>query len=160
MLMGGTLGVSSAQTPTPVTPANSAHQRRQALVSDAASQLGISADQLEQALAQARKDVGRARPLANERKDELQVAAQALGVTDAKTLRAQLSGSTLTAVAQNHNVQPSTVSAAIMADVSSRLQAAVAAGQISANRVPALTQRAQTRVDALMTRQFPARKTS
>jgi hypothetical protein len=63
----------------------------------------------------------------------------------------------LTGVAQSHNVQPSTVSAAIMADVTSKLQAEVASGQLNANQVQTLTQRAQNRVTALMTHQFPAR---
>ena len=162
MLMGGALGVSYAQssaTPTP-TP-NTAQQRRQAILSDAASKLGISADQLQQALVQARKDVGGGtRPLIALRKDELDVAAKAIGLPDAKTLRTELAGTTLTAVAQNHNVQPSTVSAAIMADIGSKLQAEVAAGKINASQIPALTERAQNRVNALMTRQFPASRTS
>jgi hypothetical protein len=166
VLMGGALGVSYAQssatpTPIPTIAPNTAQQRRQAILSDAASKLGISADQLQQALVQARKDVGGgARPLAALRKDELDVAAKAIGLPDAKTLRTQLAGTTLTAVAQSHNVQPSTVSAAIMADIGSKLQADVAAGQLNASQVPALTQRAQNRVNALMTHQFPASKTS
>ena len=92
----GALGVTYAQsTPTP------ARQHRQAILADAASQLGISADQLQQALAQARKDVGgRVRPLADVRRDELQVAAKALGFADVRALRTELAGSTLTAVAQ------------------------------------------------------------
>ena len=47
-----------------------------------------------------------------------------------------------------------------MADISAKLQAAVTAGQLKAERVPALTQRAQDRVTALMTHQFPALNTS
>jgi len=161
VLMGGALGVSYAQsTPTPGPAATTPQQRRQAILSDAASQLGISGDQLQQALVQARKDVGAVRPLAGLRRGELDVAAKAIGLPDAKTLRTQLAGTTLTAVAQNHNVQPSTVSSAIMADITSKLQADLAAGKINANQVQTLTQRAQTRVNALMTRQFPARKTS
>lgn len=161
LLFAGALGVTAlaqtapAQTPTP------AKQHRQAILSDAASQLGISESQLEQALAQARKDVGpRARPLADLRKDELQVAAKTLGFADVKALRSALAGTTLNAVAQNHNVAASTVSAAIMADVNSKLQADVAAGKVKAEQVTALTQRAQNRVNALMAHQFPAAKSS
>jgi hypothetical protein len=168
MLMGGALGVTYAQStatptpaPAPASIATTAQQRRQAILSDAASQLGISADQLQQALVQARKDVGgNIRPLASLRRDELQVAAKTIGLPDVKTLRTQLAGTTLTAVAQNHNVQPSTVSAAIMADITSKLQADVASGQLNANQVAAVTQRAQNRVNALMTHQFPTPKAS
>ncbi|HEY1292275.1 MAG TPA: hypothetical protein VGJ60_04210 [Chloroflexota bacterium] len=157
------VGVSYAQstaTPTPTAAQTAARQRRQAIIQDAASQLGLSADQLEQALVQARKDVGGPRPLANLRKNELQVAARTIGLPDARALRTELAGTTLTTVAQNHNVQPQAVSAAIMADITSRLQADVAAGPIKANQVAPLTQRAQNRVTALMTHQFPVRKTS
>ena len=94
------------------------------------------------------------------RRDELQVAAKTLGFADVRALRTELAGSTLTAVAQKHNVPSTAVSAAIMADISAKLQAAVAAGQLKAERVPALTQRAQDRVTALMTHQFPALNTS
>jgi len=163
VLLAGALGVAYAQsaaTPTPSPAQTAARQRRLAIIQDAATQLGLSADQLEQALVQARKDVGGPRPLANVRRDELQVAARTIGLADVKSLRNELAGSTLTAVAQNHNVQPAAVSAAIMADINTRLQADVAAGRIRASQVAALTQRAQNRVNALMTHQFPARKTS
>jgi hypothetical protein len=160
VLLGGALGVAHAQT-TPAPVQDSAKQHRQAILADAATQLGISADQLQQALAQAREDVrGRARPLADVRRDELQVAAQTLGLAGLRALRAELAGSTLNAVAQKHNVASTAVSGAIMADISARLQAAVAAGRLKSERVPELTQRAQTRVNALMTHQFPARKAS
>jgi transposase-like protein len=164
VLMSAALGVTyaqSTQTPTPAPTQTSAQQRRQAIISDTASQLGVSADQLQQALVQARKDVGgQPRPLASLRREELQVAVKAIGLPDVKTLRTQLAGSTLTAVAQSHNVQPSTVSTAIMADITSKLQADVTSGQINANQVQTLTQRAQNRVNALMTHQFPARSTA
>jgi hypothetical protein len=167
LLLCGALGVTAlaqgapTTTPTPAASATrtSAQQRRQAILSDAASQLGVSETQLQQALAQARKDVGAnaARPLADLRQDELQVAAQAIGLADVKTLRGELAGTTLNTVAQNHNVAPSTVSAAILADLNSKLQAAVTAGTIKASQVTTLTQRAQNRVTALMTHQFPVR---
>jgi hypothetical protein len=157
LLFGGALGVTALAQSTP-TPAK---QHRQAILSDAASQLGLSESQLEQALARARKDVGpRSRSLADLRKDELQVAAKTLGFSDVKALRTALAGTTLTAVAQSHNVSVSTVSSAIMADITSKLQADVAAGKVNSNQVTALTQRAQNRVDALMMHQFPASKTS
>ncbi len=165
MLLGGALGVSYAQSATPsATPQaaapGSAKQHREAVISDAASMLGVSADQLQQALTQARKDLGGNAKLtsvvAHLRADELQVAAKALGFPNVNALRSELASTTLTAVAQKHNVAPSTVASAIKADVDAKIQAAATAGQIPAARVARLTQKADVRVDALMTRQFKA----
>jgi hypothetical protein len=159
VLLGGALGVSYAQTAPAPTRIQSGAQHRQAVISDAASMLGLSADQLQQALTSARKDLGgRSSPLAHARREELQDAADVIGLPNLQALRTELEGTTLTAVAQNHNVQPSTVSAAIQTDLSAKIQAAVAAGQITAARGARLNQRAATRINALMTHQFPARK--
>jgi hypothetical protein len=157
VLLVAALGVSYAQSaPTPK------QQQHQAVISDAAAKLGLSADQLQQALTQARKDIGvnqgRARPLAQIRADELAIAAKTIGDADAKALRKELAGTTLTAVAQKHNVQPSTVSDAIKADLNAKIQAAVTAGTIKADRATKVQQKAADKVDALMTRQFPAPK--
>src|SRR5690348_1198152 len=87
ILLGGALGVANAQPATP----GSAKQQRQAIISDAAAQLGVSADQLQQALAQARKSLSPkpklASVIAHLRTDELQVAAKTLALADAKALR-------------------------------------------------------------------------
>ena len=157
VLLSAALGVTYAQSaPTPK------QQQHQAVISDAAAKLGLSADQLQQALTQARKDIGvnegRARPLARIRADELAVAAKTIGDADARALRTELAGTTLTAVAQKHNVQPSTVSNAITADLNAKIQAAVTAGTIKPERATKLQQKAADKVNALMTRQFPPAK--
>lgn len=163
MLLGGALGVSYAQSATPaITPQaaapGSAKQHRQAIISDAAPIVGVSADQLQQALTQAHKELGGRAKLAavvtHLRADELQIAAKTLGLANAKALRSELAGTTLTAVAQKHNVAASTVASAIKADVNAKIQAAASAGQISTARVTRLMQKADAKVDALMTRQF------
>jgi hypothetical protein len=161
ILLGGALGVTYAQSATPQAAApGSAKQHRQAIISDAAAQLGVSADQLQQALAQARKNLSTkpklASVIAHLRADELQVAANTLGLADAKALRSELAGTTLTAVAQQHNVPVATLAGAIKADVDAKIQAAVNSGQITAARAAKLTQKADAKVDALMTRQFKA----
>jgi hypothetical protein len=97
-------------------------------------------------------------PLAHVRKDELAVAARALGVADVKALRHELRGSTLSAVAQTHNVQPTVVADAIKADLDAKIQAAVSAGTIKAQRVTKLQQRVADKVQALMARQFRSGK--
>lgn len=99
-------------------------------------------------------------PLAHVRHAELQLAATTLGLADVKALRKELAGSTLTAVAQKHNVAPSTVSAAITADLNSRIQAAASAGTIKSARATRLTQKVPARVDKLMAHQFPTARTT
>ncbi|MBV9580714.1 MAG: hypothetical protein JO057_19205 [Chloroflexi bacterium] len=155
VLLGGALGVSYAQsapaqtpTSTPTATQTAARTRHQAIISDAASQLGLSADQLQQALTQARKDAGGgAHPLADFRKDELQVAAKTLGFSDVKALRTALAGTTLTAYAQSHNVDPTTISNAMLADIK---------GRLPANANPNILTRAQNHINVLMTRTFKA----
>ncbi len=132
------------------------------MLADAAAKLGLTPDQLQQALTQARKDLGGgagAHPLARVRSEELQVAAQTLGIADARALRRELAGTTLTDVAQKHGVQPATVASAITADLDAKIQALVNAGTIKANRVNALDQKVSSRVVSLMTHQFPAVRT-
>jgi uncharacterized protein YidB (DUF937 family) len=100
------------------------------------------------------------RPLAKLRKEELQVAAKAIGLSDAKALRKELAGTTLADVAQKHGVQPSTVAAAITADLDAKIQSLASAGTINATRATALQQKVSTKVAALMAHQFPAIKKS
>ena len=155
LLLSATIGLTQAQAAT--TPAQ---QQRQAVVDLAASKLGLTADELSSALKQARKDLGhnQAKPQIGKLvKQELTLAAKTIGLADVKALRVELAGSTLTAVAQKHNVQPSTVAAALKTDVDAKIQALVTAGSIKADRAAKLEQKAETKVDALMTHQFKAR---
>jgi len=150
-LFGATLGLSYAQSGTP-TP-------KQSIIEDAAAKLGVSSTDLAQALKQARKEFGNkhALHLGKLVKNELNVAAKAIGLADAKALRAELRGSTLAAVAQKHNVAPATVATAIKNDINTRIDALVTSGKLKADRAATLKQRAAERVDALMTREFKAR---
>jgi hypothetical protein len=94
-LVAGTLGVSYAQS------APTKQQQHRGVIDLAASTLGLTGDQLAQALKDARKELGDrvGLGLGKLRSDELNAAAKALGLADAKALRAELAGSTLTAVA-------------------------------------------------------------
>jgi hypothetical protein len=89
---------------------------------------------------------------------ELALAATTIGLADVKALHTELAGSTLSAVALEHNVQPSTVAAALKADVEARIQALATAGTIRANRAATLKQKAEAKVDAFMTREFKSGK--
>jgi hypothetical protein len=153
VLAGATFGISAAQT-APTTPQTTRAADRQAVISLAASKLGISADQLSQALHDARKDLGlnQSRPRAAMLiRDELNVAAKTIGYADAKAMRKDLSGTTLTALAQSHNVAPATVSAAIQNDVNARIAKLT---NLNATQIANLTARVDSRITAFMTHQF------
>jgi hypothetical protein len=87
---------------------------------------------------------------------ELKVAAKTLGFANVKALRQELAGSTLTTVAENHNVEPGVVAAAMKADVGARIQARVDAGKLDAAQAARLKVKAEARIDGLMTHQFRA----
>src|SRR5215216_7363884 len=156
VLLTATLGFSFAQS------APTKAQEKRPVIDRAASKLGISGDQLAEALKEARKEVAvkRGLQLGKVVRDELTVAAKAVGLADAKALRKELAGSTLTAVAQKHNVAPATVANAIKADLDARIDALVAAGKLTAERAATLKTREHAKVDALMTREFKARVSS
>jgi hypothetical protein len=162
LLLSATIGFTQAQTATP-TPSTRTQQQRQAVLDLAATKLGLTGDQLSGALKEARKDLGLKQGSAEVGKlarQELNVAAKTLGVSDVSALRKELAGSTLTAVAQKHNVQPSTLSAALKTDVDAQIQALVTGGKLAANRAATLKVKAETKVDAFMTRQFKAPRAS
>ncbi|MGI9146163.1 MAG: hypothetical protein ACR2IK_06420 [Chloroflexota bacterium] len=86
---------------------------------------------------------------------ELSVAATTLGLADVKALHRKLASSTLTAVAQKHNVQATLPSPPRSRRTSMpRFQARVAAGTLKSDRAATLKLKAETKVDAFMTRQF------
>jgi hypothetical protein len=130
---------------------------QQAVIDDAAAKLGLSGDQLAQALREARQELGVRAAVRLDRRHALTVAATTLGLPDLKSLRKELAGTTLTAVASKHGVQPATVAAAIKADLAAQVDAQLAAGKITAKRAASLKQKLDGRVDALMTREFKAK---
>jgi len=163
LLLSATIGFSQAQTAPPTT--TSAKQQQRAAVLDlAAAKLGLTSDQLTSALKQARKDLGlhqgAGAKVARLAQHELSIAATTLGVADAKTLRKELAGTTLTAVAQQHGVPAATVAAALKTDADARIQALVTAGTLKADRAAALKVKAEAKIDAFMTREFKAAKTA
>jgi hypothetical protein len=153
LLLVSTVGYTYAQS------APTRQQQHRAVIDDAAARLGLSGDQLAQALKDARKELGVTSSVKVGKlvHDELGVAAKSLGLADARALRQELAGTTLTAVAQKHNVAPSTVSNAIKADLDARIQAQVTSGAIKPARATTLETKAHARVDAFMTRQFKAK---
>jgi hypothetical protein len=160
LLLSATIGFTQAQTATPSTSADK-KQQHEAVINLAAAKLGLTSDQLSGALKDARKDLGRTQGGAQIGKlvrHELSVAGTAIGVTDLKALAKELAGSTLTAVAQKHGVQPAVVAAALKADVDAKIQALVTAGTLKADRAAALKTKAEAKIDTFMTHQFKAGK--
>jgi hypothetical protein len=82
---------------------------------------------------------------------ELRVAAKVIGV-DRKQLRTELKGKSLADVATAHGVAPADVATAITADLNAKIDAAIAAGRLPADRAAKLKQRVSAGVNALMTR--------
>jgi ribonuclease PH len=89
---------------------------------------------------------------------ELSVAATTLGLPDAKALRKELAGTTLSAVAAQHNVALATVASAMKSDITAKIQALVTSGKIKPERAAKLIARAEARIDKLMTHEFKPRK--
>ena len=136
--------------------ADTSKQQHAAVINLAATKLGLSGDELTQALTDARKDLGLNQhpQLAKLVRQELGVAATTLGYADAKATRKDLSGTTLTALAAKHNVPAATLASAIKADVDGKIQALVTTGKLNANRAASIKVKADAKVDAFMTRQF------
>ena len=148
LLLAGT-SLGAAQSAPGSNPST-----QQAIIDDAAAKLGLTGDQLRQALSEARKELGVKTGVHLDRRHALDVAAKTLGLPDAAALRQQLGGTTLEAVAQQHGVQPATVAAAIVADLDQQIDAQVAAGTLKPARAATLKQKLSSRVNALMTHQF------
>jgi len=186
-LVGASLGAVSAQqapatspNPAPTAPAGprqgapgqqqqaDRQQREQAFLAAVASKLGISAEQLQQAMDQARTELGMPQrgpggphggPQGGPGRGEgrmgrgLDAAAQALGVDQ---LRQELAGGqTLTQVAQAHNVDPTTVANALKQAANAHIDQEAAAGRIPADQVATARQRAAERIDQMMTQTGP-----
>jgi hypothetical protein len=175
-LVGASLGVVAAQqaptaSPVPGAPAAPGQgtpgqqrvdrqQRQQQFLAAVAAKLGISLDQLQQAMDQTRTELGipeRGPGGGGDRRmgGGLDAAAQALGI-NVDQLRQELRGKTLTQVAQAHNVDPTTVANALKTAANDRIDQEAAAGRIPADQVVAAKQRAAERIDQMMTQTGPA----
>ncbi len=172
---GAAIGVAAAQQApasnngTPTTQQNRFDQFINAL----AAKLNITPDTLKQDIQQVRQEQGLNGPRGDhgfgafgrfgERPgmhmalgQELQVVAKTLNIS-VDQLRQELQGHSLADVATAHNVQPSVVADALKADVNSRIDQAVTNGKLAADRASTLKQRADARIDQLMTQTIPPR---
>lgn len=149
-------------TRAPSGQGTSGRDRHEQFHNALAAKLGVSPDRLRQAMTETRQELGpparAAGPKGGHRggfSEGLSVAATALNI-DLEQLRQELRGKTLTAVAQAHNVNPTTVASALKTAANGRIDAAVSAGRIPADQVAQAKQRASDHIDHLMTQQLPA----
>lgn len=170
LLLGvATLGLALAQqtpTPGPATPSQSARPSYQAFLDALARRLGISTDQLQQAITDARNEVGlpagrgkfgfggRGHGFGKLGLDA-SVAAQAIGIS-VDQLRQELPGKSLAQVAQAHGKNPADVATALKNAAHQRIDQAVAAGRLSADQASQLKQQADQRIDQYMQQVVPA----
>ena len=146
------------------TPGQDRQAREQQFLAAVASKLGLSTERLQQAMDQARQELGLPEKGEGFRGGPggrhgfgggLDAAAQAMNLS-VDQLRQELAGKTLTQVAQARSVNPTTVANALKADANTRIDQAAAAGRIPGDQVAQAKQRAAERVDQMMTKQFPA----
>jgi hypothetical protein len=176
-LVGASLGVVTAQQ-TPTTPgqppAGQQHgdrqQHQQQFIAALAARLGITPEQLQQAMDQTRTDLGvpdrgpggAGEPRRGGGGDQrmgggLDAAAQALGVSVDQLRQELAGGQTLTQVAQAHSVDPTTVANALKQAADARIDQDATAGRIPADQVATAKQRAAERVDQMMSQAGPQR---
>jgi len=198
LVAGGAVGVVAAQqaptaTPSPRVRTNApprqaaphAQPRRDQFLGALAGKLGITADQLRQAIADTRTELGIpdrgpgprghggppgpggpggfGRPsgpgFGHFGGVHLDVVAQALGITAdqlRQELRQELHGKSLADLARARNVDPARVATALKNEASTRIDQAVTAGRLTAEQAIQAKQRAGQEIDRLMTVQLPA----
>jgi hypothetical protein len=167
VLGGATLGgVALAQqaTPTPGTPGTRTapgQDHRQEYLNALAGKLGTTAERLQQAMEEVRKDLGlpehgpKHGPGGPRRGGGpgpgLDAAAQAIGITS-EQLRQELPGKSLADVAKAHNVDTTKVAQALKADAEKHLDEAVQAGRLTADQANSVKANLQARIDEMMNR--------
>jgi hypothetical protein len=185
ILGGAAIGVAFAQqTPTPTkspgagatAQAGARNAREQQFLEALAKRLNTTTDKLKQAIQDARKDAGLhdhgglggfggpGRPggpgfgpgPGGVLGPASEVAARTIGIT-ADQLRQELPGKSLADVAKAHNVDPTKVADAIKAELTARIDQAVANNRLSADRAAQMKQRLSNDVDQMMTHQLPQR---
>ena len=167
--VGAQAVAAQAQTPggTP-TAQTQPRPGYQAYLDALARRLGIQTDRLQQAIRDARTDVGLpadgpspggpGRPGRDGRGfgpgAEPSVAAQAIGIT-VDQLRQELPGKSLSQVAQSHGKNPNDVATALKNAANQRIDQAVAAGRLTADQANQFKQHTAQRIDQRMNEIVP-----
>jgi hypothetical protein len=166
VLGGSAVGIAAAQTAPAPTP-TAQQQGYQKFVGALAQRLGISTQQLQSDISQARQDAGLppnggfgggrgpggpgagARGFVN-----LQAAAQAIGITP-QQLRSELPGKSLAQVATNHGKQASDVVNALTTAADQRIDQAVSSGRLTADQGNTQKTNAANRINTLVNQVMP-----
>jgi hypothetical protein len=170
VLTGGAIGLVSAQqtpTPPPATPGQNAPARPgpQAFIDALARRLGITSERLQQAMTEARQEVGLPdrggkhgfgpggpggpRGFGPGRGVDASVAAQAIGITP-EQLRQELNGKSLAQVAEAHGKNPADVATALKNAANQRIDQAQSAGRLTAEQAAQAKQQVSQHIDQHM----------
>jgi hypothetical protein len=162
VLGGAAIGLAYAQaTPTTPTPSPGVtrpapSQEHQRYLDALAKRLGITTEQLKEAMAAARSDAGLPADAdgyghGGHRGVALGVAAQAIGITP-QELRQELPGKSLAQVAQAHGKNPADVATALKNAANARIDHEVTVGEATADQAAQRKQMADQAIDQAMTR--------
>jgi hypothetical protein len=166
VLGGSAAGIAAAQaTPTPTPTAQ--QQGYQKFIDALAQRLGVSSQQLQSDITQARQDAGLPanggfgggrgpggprpgfRPFV-----DLQAAAQVVGITP-QQLRTELQGKSLAEVATSHGKQPNDLVTALTNAANTRIDQAVASGRLTADQGNTQKSNAAARINQLVNQVMP-----
>ncbi|MBI4495040.1 MAG: hypothetical protein HY690_19880 [Chloroflexi bacterium] len=172
LLGGATLGLAFAQqtpTPAPTAPGQTAPARpgHQAFLDALARRLGITTERLQQAMTEARNEVGlpergmkpgfghggRGHSFGRGGLDA-SAAAQAIGIS-VDQLRQELPGKSLAQVAQAHGKNPADVATALKSAANQRIDQAATAGRLTAEQATQLKQQTAQRIDQQINQVVP-----
>jgi len=167
VLGGSAVGIAVAQTPPTPTP-NAQQQGYQKFVDALAKRLGITSQQLQGDISQARQDAGLPanggfgrgpggpggpRPGARGFVD-LQAAATAIGITP-QQLRTELAGKSLAQVATAHGKTANDVVSALTAAANTRIDQAQTSGRLTADQANTAKSDAANRINQLVNQAMP-----
>jgi hypothetical protein len=159
------VGLVAAQQPPTPTPGQTAPKPGyQAFLDALARRLGITTDRLQQAITEARTELGLPPEgpgrgfgfgkAGHGHELDLSAAAQAIGIS-VDQLRQELPGKSLAQVAQAHGKNPTDVATALKNAANQRIDQAVAAGRLTAEQATQQKQQAAQRIDQLMNQVLP-----
>ncbi len=135
-------------------------QRHEQYLTTLAGKLGVSVDKLRQAMSDTHNELGgpggpRAHRGGGMGWFDLEAAAKAMNITRDQ-LRQELAGKTMAAVAATHSVPASSVSAAIKAAATTRIDQAVSANRMTADQASKAKAELDQKINDFMNRTFPA----
>jgi hypothetical protein len=162
VMVGSAVGIAAAQS-TP-TPTGQTQPGAQAFVDALAKRLNISTATLQQAISQARTDVGL--PAGNTLPGfgrgghgpgfgpDLTAAAQSIGIS-VDQLRQELPGKSLAQVAQAHGKNPTDVATAMKNAANQRIDQEVTSGKLTADQATQQKQQIAQRIDQQINQAVP-----